>query len=225
MLQQIDVDLWTATQPLSILGMDIGARMTVVRLRSGGLFVHSPIRLTDGLKAALDDLGPVEIAVAPNALHHLFLGPFLAAYPAAKGFAGAGAAAKHPELTLARLAATPDPLWSADLDQLHVEGAPKLDEYVFLHRASRTLILTDWMFLFRDSKSFLLRLYLKLTGGLGKAQQTPELRRMIKDRAAARATAERMLAWEFDRVIMCHREILERGGKPALQQATAWLSK
>jgi hypothetical protein len=224
-LQQIDVNLWTATQPMRALGMDIGARMTIVRLASGGLFVHAPIRLTPELKAALDDLGPVEVAVAPNAMHHLFLGSFLAFYPAARGYAAPGAAAKNPGLSLTPIPATPPPLWSADLDHAHLEGLPKLDEFAFFHRASRTLILTDFVFYFQDARSFLLRLYLRLAGAIGKPVQTSILKSMVKDRAAARATVDRLLAWDFDRVIMSHRDILERGGKQALQQATAWLSK
>jgi hypothetical protein len=224
-LQQIDVDLWTATQSFGALGMDIGARMTVVRLASGGLFVHAPIRLTDRLKAALDDLGPVEVAVAPNSMHHMFLGPFLAAYPAAKGYAAPGAAAKHRELPLTPIPAPGAAPWSGDLDHFRLEGLPKLDEHAFFHRKTRTLILTDFVFHFQDARRFLLRLYLRLAGAIGKPVQTAILRSMIKDRAAARTTVDQLLAWDFDRVIVAHRDILERGGKQALRDATAWLSK
>lgn len=225
MLQQIDVDLWTAAQSFGALGMDIGARMTVVRLASGGLFVHAPIGLTDPLKAALADLGPVEVAVAPNSMHHMFLGPFLAAYPAAKGYAAPGAAAKHPELSLTPIPAPGAAPWSTDLDHLRIEGLPKLDEHVFFHRKTRTLILTDFVFYFQDARRFLLRLYMRLTGGLGKPVQTVVLKSLVKDRAAARATVDQLLAWDFDRVVMAHRDILERGGKQALRDATAWMSK
>lgn len=223
MLQPIDADLWTATQPLSALGMQIGARMTVARLASGGLFVHAPIKLTPELRAALDAIGPVEVVVAPNAMHHMFLGACLAAYPQAKGYAAAGAAAKHPELQLAPIPERPDPTWAADLDHLHIGGAPKLGEVAFLHRKSRTLILTDWAFYFREAPNWFTGLYLKLSKGLGKAVQTPVLRSLIKDRAAALASTEQLLAWDFDRVVMSHRDVLERGGKQALRDATAWL--
>ena len=223
MLTALADDLWTATQPFSVLGLQIGARMTVVRLASGGLFVHAPIELSPELRAALDALGPVEVVVAPNAMHHLYLGACLAAYPQATGYAAAGAAAKHPELSLAPIPERPDPRWSADLDHLHIDGAPKLGEVAFLHKRSRTLILTDWSFYFRDAPNWLTGVYLKLSKGLGKAVQTPVLRGLIKDRAAARASTDKLLAWDFDRVVMSHRDVLERGGKQALRDATAWL--
>lgn len=223
MLQQIDTDLWSATQPLRIMGMKIGARMTVVRLASGGLFVHAPIALSVELRAAIDLLGPVRAVVAPNSMHHLYLGACLAAYPEARGFAAAGAAAKHPELKLTAIPAGPDPLWAADLDQHAIAGAPGLGEVAFLHRSTRTLILTDWVFHFHKSPSWLTGVYLRLSKGLGRPVQTPLLRGLIKDRAAALASTEALLAWDFDRVIVSHADIIERGGKRALGEATAWL--
>lgn len=225
MLTQLDVDLWTATQPLSMMGLQIGARTTVVRLRSGGLLVHAPIAPSPELRAALDAVGPVEIVLAPNAMHHLFLGPCLAAYPQARGFAAPGAIAKHPELNLAAIPPGEGAPWAADLDHLELAGAPKLGEVAFLHRASRTLILTDWMFYFEQSPSFLTGLYLRLAGALGRPVQTAVMRSLIKDRAAAAASVDRLLAWDFDRVVMSHRDVLPTGGKEALRAATAWLRK
>lgn len=49
--------LWTFHQPLSVLGAEIGTRMTVIRLENGGLLVHSPIRLTADLVRV-----PVQVA-------------------------------------------------------------------------------------------------------------------------------------------------------------------
>jgi Domain of unknown function (DUF4336) len=60
MLERLDpaADVWLAAAPLSFLGLRIGTRMTVVRLASGDLWVHSPIALTPELRAAVDALGP-----------------------------------------------------------------------------------------------------------------------------------------------------------------------
>jgi len=223
MLQSIDTNLWTATQPFRMLGMQIGARMTVVKLGSGGLLVHAPIELTPELREAIDRLGPVQAVVAPNSMHHLFLGPFLAAYPQARGYAAPGAIAKHPELQLETIPHNPDLLWAGDLDHVELAGAPKLGEVAFLHRASRTLILTDWMFYFERSPSWFTGLYLRLFGAIGKPIQTSVMRGLVTDRAAAKTAVERLLAWDFDRVVMSHRDILPTGGKAAVRAATSWL--
>ena len=137
--------------------------------------------------------------------------------------AAPGAIAKHPELNLTAIPERPDPRWDSVLDHFELAGAPKLGEVAFFHKPSRTLVLTDWMFYFDRSPNFLTGLYLRLSGALGKPVQTPVLKGLIKDRAAAAATTERLLAWDFDRVVMSHRDILPTGGKDALRAATAWL--
>lgn len=224
MLNQLAPDLWTAEGPLSVLGLQLGTRMTVVRLGSSGLFVHSPIGLTPALQAQLDALGPVQAVVAPNAMHHLHIGEFVQAYPKAQFFAAEGVAAKHPELRFhGVLCDRPEFLWGADLDQHLIEGAPKLQEVAFLHRASRTLILTDWMFNVQRSRSLWTRLFMRVNGGWRRPAQTRVLRTTIADRAAARASTDRLLEWDFDRVIVTHGDIVEREGKAALRAATEWL--
>ncbi|BAZ14066.1 hypothetical protein NIES4071_59060 [Calothrix sp. NIES-4071] len=44
MLREIDNNLWVAEQPFKYWGLEVGARMTVIRLISGELIVISPIQ-------------------------------------------------------------------------------------------------------------------------------------------------------------------------------------
>jgi hypothetical protein len=46
---------------------------------------------------------------------------------------------------------------------------------------------------------------------------------LTRDRKAARASLERVLQWDFDRIIMAHGEVLQSGGKTAMQKAFRWL--
>ena len=41
--------------------------------------------------------------------------------------------------------------------------------------------------------------------------------------ALDRAPVDRVLTWDFDRVIMAHGEVLESGGREAMRTAFAWL--
>jgi hypothetical protein len=65
--------------------------MFVVRLRSGGLLIHSPTRLGDGVMDQIAALGPVEVLFAPNHFHHLGLPRYRQQFPDAKVVASAGA--------------------------------------------------------------------------------------------------------------------------------------
>lgn len=66
---------------MRLLGVNLGARMTVIKLDAGGLLLHSPVAYEDGLKAQLDAMGKVCAIVAPNYTHNLFLDKWINAYP------------------------------------------------------------------------------------------------------------------------------------------------
>jgi len=46
---------------------------------------------------------------------------------------------------------------------------------------------------------------------------------LIKDRPLAKRCMERILAWDFDRIVIAHGEVLETGGQEALRSSYAWL--
>jgi hypothetical protein len=48
-------------------------------------------------------------------------------------------------------------------------------------------------------------------------------RAVIRDRPGARAAIDRMLVWDFDRIVLAHGDVVERGGREALHDAFAWL--
>ncbi|HEX5749963.1 MAG TPA: DUF4336 domain-containing protein [Archangium sp.] len=223
MLRPLSDDLFVLDVPFRIGGMALGGRMTVIRLPDGGLWLHSPVKLDAETKGAVDALGPVRFLVAPNTMHHLSLGDWAAAYPAAKVLAPAGLRAKRPDLRIdVELSDVMDVGQSPTLELLLAHGIPKLEEFAFFHRPSRTLLLTDLAFNIHETPSWLTRTYLKLCGAYGKLAATWLLKSMVKDKAALRAWKERVLGWDFERVVPCHGQVLEKGGKEALREAFAW---
>jgi hypothetical protein len=47
--------LWIKRVPLRFFGLQMGTRMTVVRLDDGGLFVHSPTAADEKTQQAVDE--------------------------------------------------------------------------------------------------------------------------------------------------------------------------
>jgi Domain of unknown function (DUF4336) len=224
MLQELAPDqLWIADAPFALMGFELGARMTLVRL-PGGLFIHSPVALTPDLKAALDRLGPVACLVAPSRYHYLHAAEFARAYPDARLFCAPRLEPGLKGLPLAgALGDEPPPDWAGVLEQSPFRGSSLYDEVDFFHPATRTLILTDLLFNIPRRRPWLTRLIARSLGILGRPGLSPSFRLTMRDRAAARASIERLLAWDFDRVIFSHGDIIETGGKEALQGAFAWL--
>src|SRR5262245_12071543 len=223
-LRPLAPELWVAERPLPLVVGDIGARMTVVRLRDGGLVLHSPVRLDGETRRALDALGPVRAVIAPSKPHTLFTGDYPPAYPSAALYGAPGVAEKRRDLHFhGVLGDEPPALWRDELAQLHVRGAPILEEVVFLHRSSRTLILTDLAFNVPAGRTAGARLFYFLTGAAGRFGPHRMVRLMIRDRRAARASMDTILGWDFERVIVSHGDVLETGGRDRLAAAFAFL--
>ncbi len=220
----LDKDLYTVTAPLRAPGgLQLGTRMTVVRLSSGSLVVISPVQPDTALRIAVDWLGEVRSVVCPNKWHHIFAPAWKQIYPGATLYAVAGIEKRAPGLKAdATLAAQAPEEWNGELDLVPIDGFPMFDERAFLHVASRTLILTDMLANFREA-SGVTRLYLKLNGALGRPGHTLVHRIALNDRVAARRAIERVLTWDFDRIVVAHGEVIENGGPAALREAFAWV--
>jgi hypothetical protein len=96
-------------------------------------------------------------------------------------------------------------------------------ETVFLHPRTRTLLCADLIENFRGSDDPITRLYLRAAGLLGRPGLSRFLRLVYRKRPVARASLERLLTDDFERIVLCHGEILEKGGKEALRLAYDWL--
>jgi hypothetical protein len=198
--------------------------MTVVRLRGERLLLHSPVTLDVDLRRALDALGRVCFAVAPNRVHHLHAGEVAHAYPGARLWVAPGLERKRPDLVFEAVLADDAPQeWSAEVAQVFFRGRPYENEVVFFHRSSRTLVLCDLAFNFGPGTAWQTRLLMTLLrsyGYCGPSKLDPWL---IRDRRAARESLERILAWDFDRIILAHGDVLERGGRDVLRRGYSWL--
>ena len=225
-LDQHAPNLWTAKRPLKLVVGEIGARMTVIRLADGGLFLHSPVRLDGETRAALDALGPVRAVVAPSLVHHFFVGDYVAGYPAARVFAAPGLPDKKKDVAFhASLDDEAPPEWRGEIEQHVFRGAFRMNEVVFFHPASRTLILTDLAFNVPADRTAGARFFYWIAGAAGRFGPHRLVRTLIRDRAAARQSVERILRWDFDRIVVSHGDVLESGGREKFAEAFAFLSR
>lgn len=222
-MRQLHSDLWIADAPLRFLGLEVGARMTVVRLPGPRLLLHSPIAAAADLVREVQALGPVAYLVAPNRFHHLFVGEWQRACPDASIYVAPGLDTKRADLAIAGvLADAPEPGWKDAIDQVRVDGFPLANEVVFFHRPSDTLIVSDLAFNVGPGSPPLTRLAFRLAGGYGRLAPTLLERLFVRDRAAFRRSLERILEWPFDRVVVAHGEVSESGGRDELVRGYAW---
>lgn len=223
-LRQLAENLWVAERPQRFYGLEVGTRMNVVRLADGSLLLHAPVSLDPALRSALDAIGRVRYVVAPNRVHHLYAGKVTESYPEARLWVAPGLERKRPDLVYVDILGDDAPAeWKAEVEQVFFRGRPYENEVVFFHRASRTLLLCDLAFNFRERTAPMTRMWMKLIRSFGHFGPSTLDPLLIRDRRAARASLERILAWDFDRVVVAHGDVLESGGHEALRQGYAWL--
>jgi hypothetical protein len=157
-------------------------------------------------------------------MHHLSLAQNVRSFPQAIVYVSPALPAKLKlPFSYEVLSNEPPALWRDEISQHLVGGLPKLQEAVFFHYASRTLVLTDLAFNIRHSDSWFTRLFMRLNGAYGHFGPSRIFRLLVKDRAAFRASLNRLQGWDFDRVIVSHGEVLKGGGKQVMHTQYAWV--
>ncbi|MXO64932.1 DUF4336 domain-containing protein [Altericroceibacterium endophyticum] len=231
-LTAIAPDIWLVEGDcVSFYGFPYPTRSVVVRLADGGLWFWSPLKFDAQLKAALDELGEVRHLVSPNKLHHLFMGDWQRRYPQAHTWGPQSTIDKRSDITFDRPALSePAPEeWAKEIEQVWIHGSPFMDEVLFFHKASRTLIMADFSENF--SKTFLKRHWpfwarpiaslWKIVEGFGYAPL--EWRLSFRDKSLLREAKARLLAADPENVVMAHGVWQKGKGRAFLERALAWI--
>lgn len=235
-LKQVGEEIWIVDGPVVRMAMygtriPFPTRMTIVRLSQGELWCHSPTALNPELKTQIDALGAVRHLVSPNKIHYAHISSWAKAYPEAMTWASPGvrdrAAQQNVEVSFdADLENEPPLAWVEDLDQLIFQGSRFLEEVVFFHRRSATLILADLIENFElDKVSPGWGWLLKLAGCADPDGKAPlDLRLTFwGHKEQARQCLEQVLQWHPEQVLLAHGRWYEQHGEAELRRAFRWL--
>lgn len=231
-LKPVSDDVWIVDGPVIRFGMPwpkmpFPTRMTVVRLSSGDLLIHSPTPLPPALRAEIEAVGRPRLIVGPNRIHYWWIPEWKAAFPDAQVYL----APRIEEQAKRRIDFDTLPLdrrdgypWDDEIATLPVRGR-YMTEVVFFHRASRTLILTDLIENFEPRK--LGSVVLRWLTRFGRVQdpdgQMPRDMRLTYSKEELRAALDTMIGWNPERVILAHGRWYERDGVRELRRAFRWL--
>lgn len=193
------------------LPLPFTTRMTVVRLTNGDLFLHSPIKFDEGLAKQLEGLGTIRHLVSPNQFHYAHIGEWAKAYPEAITWASPRvrrrARARHVDVNFRRdLDATAPEEWRREIDQTLFPGG-YFKEFIFFHKTSKTLILTDTIINIElDKMSEPWRTATKLTGMYHPRGQIFFGMRLplLLQRQKAKAAFEKIRSWRPERILLSH---------------------
>ena len=217
-MKELAQNLWVMPYPLRLLGADLGRVVTIVRLHSGELVIHSTGPFTAEDVAAIQHLGKPSWLLEAMLWHDTFARQGHETFPnipflAPEGFSELVGFPTEPLI--------PAPAaWANELEILRLEGIPRFWEHVVFHRPSGTLIVGDLLFNFGPETSPWTRfLVLCAVGSKHHPGMSRPFRMVIRDKAAFQRSMEAVMRWEFDRVIVGHGEIIQSDGKPQLSDA------
>ncbi|BAY92113.1 MULTISPECIES: DUF4336 domain-containing protein [unclassified Tolypothrix] len=230
MLKAIDTDIWVAEQSLKYFGLEVGTRMTVIRLSSNKLMVISPIKIDHSTINDLNQLGEVIYIVVPNLYHHLFVADFQLYYPHAKLLAVSGLGSKRPDLQIDKIISNQSISVIDEVEYVLVEGFNTVDingysplnECVFFHARSQTLIVTDIVFHFDEQFPLRTKLIAKMFGNYKQLRPSLLEKLATQDKIKVKRSIQQLLTWDFQRIIMAHGSIIEQNAKPQLKAGYEW---
>jgi hypothetical protein len=214
-MQSLAENLWIQSFPFSMLGGHQGRVVTVLRLVSGNLIIHSTAPFTAADVAEIEALGNPRWMVDSMLRHDTFAEQGRQAFPHVSYLAPEGFTVPAQPL----LPAPPE--WTPEVEVLLIDGMPKAREHVFLHAPSRTLIVADLVFNFAPSSgwtSFFRQVLMGVKSHPDSARLFPML---IQDRAAYDRSVRELLTWNFDRIIVGHNQVVETDGRERLREALA----
>ncbi|HEX8820340.1 MAG TPA: hypothetical protein VF794_10470 [Archangium sp.] len=190
--------------------MSLPVRTAIVQLETARVLFSPASTLTP---AQLEEAGDITTIVAPSLLHTAGMSAAARAHPRAKLWGPVGARDKLPELHWSgTLGVDPWP-YEEELSRVGLAGMPKVNESVFLHRASRSLLVTDIIFNIENPSGLGARFVLSVFGTYRKLGVSRLFLKLVKDDRAFRAAIAQVTALDFEHLVPSHGAIVMNEGK------------
>ena len=98
-----------------------------------------------------------------------------------------------------------------------------MQEVVFFHPLSRTLIAADLLMYFDDRSPLMTKFWAKRLGIYGKPSASLDTDLSLAQKHQARQSVERILQWDFDKIILAHGSLITDNATQQFKEAFSWL--
>lgn len=219
MFDQIADGLWCHRAQYRFGALEFPHAVTVMREHDGGLIVHSPAKVDDATRDALESLGRVSTIVWPSWWHDLYLRAWADAYPDARLFVAPDLARKAAGLSNVRSLSESSDV-DVDVEIIAVDGLNVwLDEFVLLHRPSKTLVVADLVVNVGPDLPFPTNTFFALMGARSGPFIPWFYPIVTRDKRRLRSQLDRIAALDFDRLIVGHGDNILANARTAFASA------
>ncbi|MCJ1309915.1 hypothetical protein MMC25_003576 [Agyrium rufum] len=251
-IRNVTPNIITCSMPFNRFGLfKVGGRGTIVRLRNNSLAVFSPTALTPAVRSKVESLGNnVSYLACLDYEHHIFIGDWARAYPSAKVLGVEGLPEKRSQSSEFSKGPKFDMIWSkANHSEQKVDevfdaefeteycGAHGNKELVFCHKPDGgTLITADMIFNLPAYEQYSRTPEGRPTGlatgffqGLMSAKGSAIWQKRFlwyvagsADRKWFSESVKRIDGWQFNRMIPCHGDVIEKDAKKTWGNVMEW---
>lgn len=214
----IDDNILTLDDNLKMPLLLLPIKMTLVRLQTGVVLI-SPLPNIERFTTQINAFGKVTDIVAPNLYHNLGIPKASEIYPNARLWGAPGFRQKLPNINWHQEITSGNWPYQQELAVIFIEGMPKMNEVVFIHRNSKTLVVTDLCFNHIHGKGLGYWIIFNLFGTYKRFAVSKLFLKMVKDRKAFIKSVHMLLSEEFDKIVIPHGEIITNNGREKLQEA------
>lgn len=229
MFYEFQPDVWILDGNLiHFKTMPILPKTVVIKLQNGDLWVHSPITLTaERLQLIRTVSNNVKYLVAPNKYHYQGVDDWKKEFADAQLWVSHGCPKKLPKIKYDHVIdpKRKDYPWSDEISQVLMGGNRFLDEIFFMHKPSKTLIITDWVH--RQDPQNEGAAWRCMKRGLNMLLPNGGIPRHIKatltSKEQGRQAMDVVLSWDFEHVIVGHGSSVEGDGYDYVRRMFRWL--
>lgn len=194
-------------------------RMTVCRVCDRDLVIHNAFQLRPEDISELERLGTVRWILVPNRFHSSEAGYLREKFPEARVIASPAARKALKKNGCPVAGWFPEDWKNLDMPAFEVRGTRGLGEWVFLHRPSRSLLVTDLVFHMREGSRPMDRSFLRMNDIDGICAPSRIFKMLfVKNVRELERSLSEILREDFDRLIMNHGEVVRAGAKEILRR-------
>lgn len=196
--------------------MSLPIRSVIVKTKQNTVLISPSPHLQ--LKDIPSDIKVTDV-VAPSLLHHLGLENARALFPEAHFWGAPGLQEKRKNFSFHSILINKSCPFEKEFMPILIEGMPHINEVVFYHVKSKTLICTDLCFHLIHARGIGAWIILNIFGTYRRFAISKLYLRYVKDHNLFQKSMKRLLTLEIERIIMGHGDVIEKNGNEILTKA------
>lgn len=178
----------------------------------------SPVPDLEKFKEEIDAVGDITDIVAPSGFHHMGVKKAKSLYPNAKLWASPALKEKRPDIAWDLYLGEHD--WPLkDLTPYLVGGMPKVQEFVFFHAPSKTLVVWDLVFNILEGSGFMHFLFFKGFGTYKRFAMSRFFKSFIKDKEEFQRSMHPLFKLDIESLVMAHGTPVNEKAKEQMSAA------